>query len=171
MVPLVTSGLAPCLSFTVKFVCVYLDSICFCELTSHVYVLQMELAVAPLCRRVSDLGKAYRLLRSFRWVFIYNLDSVRWLHLPVLDWLHAALDVTHSLSDSFVCISHTNALNFVLSFVLILSLLRLRGRLESSLWKLLLINSERERERKVINGDAHLISWEVSVKLSVWIIL
>ncbi|KTF83803.1 hypothetical protein cypCar_00030411 [Cyprinus carpio] len=26
----------------------------------------MELAVAPLCRRVSDLGKAYRLLRSFR---------------------------------------------------------------------------------------------------------
>ncbi|KAL8202177.1 UNVERIFIED_CONTAM: hypothetical protein K2H54_057118 [Gekko kuhli] len=28
--------------------------------------LQMELAVAPLCRRVSDLGKPYRLLRSFR---------------------------------------------------------------------------------------------------------
>ncbi|XP_030636205.1 conserved oligomeric Golgi complex subunit 5 [Chanos chanos] len=27
---------------------------------------QMELAVAPLCRRVSDLGKTYRLLRSFR---------------------------------------------------------------------------------------------------------
>ncbi|XP_069765263.1 conserved oligomeric Golgi complex subunit 5 isoform X2 [Narcine bancroftii] len=27
---------------------------------------QMELAVAPLCRRVSDLGKSYRLLRSFR---------------------------------------------------------------------------------------------------------
>ncbi|KAJ0057669.1 hypothetical protein NL108_011593, partial [Boleophthalmus pectinirostris] len=27
---------------------------------------QMELAVAPLCRRVSDLGKAYRMLRSFR---------------------------------------------------------------------------------------------------------
>ncbi|XP_061769123.1 conserved oligomeric Golgi complex subunit 5 [Nerophis ophidion] len=27
---------------------------------------QMELAVAPLCRRVSDLGKAYRILRSFR---------------------------------------------------------------------------------------------------------
>ncbi|KAK2832624.1 hypothetical protein Q7C36_016086 [Tachysurus vachellii] len=27
---------------------------------------QMELAVAPLCRRISDLGKAYRLLRSFR---------------------------------------------------------------------------------------------------------
>ncbi|XP_048477346.1 conserved oligomeric Golgi complex subunit 5 isoform X2 [Rhincodon typus] len=26
---------------------------------------QMELAVAPLCRRVSDLGKSYRLLRSF----------------------------------------------------------------------------------------------------------
>ncbi|XP_028668771.1 conserved oligomeric Golgi complex subunit 5 [Erpetoichthys calabaricus] len=27
---------------------------------------QMELAVAPLCRRVSDLGRPYRLLRSFR---------------------------------------------------------------------------------------------------------
>ncbi|KAM3832431.1 conserved oligomeric Golgi complex subunit 5 isoform 1-T1 [Vipera latastei] len=27
---------------------------------------QMELAVAPLCRRVSDLGKPYKLLRSFR---------------------------------------------------------------------------------------------------------
>ncbi|XP_077450408.1 conserved oligomeric Golgi complex subunit 5 [Stigmatopora argus] len=27
---------------------------------------QMEMAVAPLCRRVSDLGKPYRLLRSFR---------------------------------------------------------------------------------------------------------
>ncbi|KAJ7329585.1 hypothetical protein JRQ81_015759 [Phrynocephalus forsythii] len=27
---------------------------------------QMELAVAPLCRRVSDLGRSYRLLRSFR---------------------------------------------------------------------------------------------------------
>uniref|UniRef100_A0A4W3HQM3 Conserved oligomeric Golgi complex subunit 5 n=1 Tax=Callorhinchus milii TaxID=7868 RepID=A0A4W3HQM3_CALMI len=27
---------------------------------------QMELAVGPLCRRVSDLGKSYRLLRSFR---------------------------------------------------------------------------------------------------------
>uniref|UniRef100_A0A8D0LD35 Component of oligomeric golgi complex 5 n=1 Tax=Sphenodon punctatus TaxID=8508 RepID=A0A8D0LD35_SPHPU len=27
---------------------------------------QMELAVAPLCRRVSDLGKSYRLLRAFR---------------------------------------------------------------------------------------------------------
>ncbi|KAM4748513.1 conserved oligomeric Golgi complex subunit 5 [Rhinophrynus dorsalis] len=27
---------------------------------------QMELAVAPLCRRVADLGKSYRLLRSFR---------------------------------------------------------------------------------------------------------
>nr|XP_033813788.1 conserved oligomeric Golgi complex subunit 5 isoform X2 [Geotrypetes seraphini] len=27
---------------------------------------QMELAIAPLCRRVSDLGKSYRLLRSFR---------------------------------------------------------------------------------------------------------
>ncbi|XP_037619001.1 conserved oligomeric Golgi complex subunit 5 [Sebastes umbrosus] len=29
---------------------------------------QMELAVAPLCRRVSDLGKPYRMLRSFRCV-------------------------------------------------------------------------------------------------------
>lgn len=28
---------------------------------------QMELAVAPLCRRVSDLGKPYRMLRSFRY--------------------------------------------------------------------------------------------------------
>ncbi|XP_069576367.1 conserved oligomeric Golgi complex subunit 5 [Brachyistius frenatus] len=27
---------------------------------------QMEMAVAPLCRRVSDLGKQYRMLRSFR---------------------------------------------------------------------------------------------------------
>ncbi|XP_061570606.1 conserved oligomeric Golgi complex subunit 5 [Cololabis saira] len=27
---------------------------------------QMELAVAPLCRRVSDLGRPYRMLRSFR---------------------------------------------------------------------------------------------------------
>uniref|UniRef100_A0A665TF78 Conserved oligomeric Golgi complex subunit 5 n=1 Tax=Echeneis naucrates TaxID=173247 RepID=A0A665TF78_ECHNA len=27
---------------------------------------QMEMAVAPLCRRVSDLGKSYRMLRSFR---------------------------------------------------------------------------------------------------------
>jgi len=26
----------------------------------------MEMAVAPLCRRVSDLGKPYRMLRSFR---------------------------------------------------------------------------------------------------------
>ncbi|KAG8142640.1 hypothetical protein E2320_005848 [Naja naja] len=26
----------------------------------------MELAMAPLCRRVSDLGKSYKLLRSFR---------------------------------------------------------------------------------------------------------
>ena len=27
---------------------------------------QMELAVAPLTRKVSDLGKSYRLLRAFR---------------------------------------------------------------------------------------------------------
>ena len=28
--------------------------------------LQMELAIGPLCRRVSDLGKPYKLLRAFR---------------------------------------------------------------------------------------------------------
>ncbi|KAM3832432.1 conserved oligomeric Golgi complex subunit 5 isoform 2-T2 [Vipera latastei] len=33
---------------------------------------QMELAVAPLCRRVSDLGKPYKLLRSFRSVSVYS---------------------------------------------------------------------------------------------------
>lgn len=33
------------------------------------FVEQMELAVAPLCRRVSDLGKPYRMLRSFRSLF------------------------------------------------------------------------------------------------------
>lgn len=27
---------------------------------------QMEHALSPLCRRVSDLGKSYRLLRAFR---------------------------------------------------------------------------------------------------------
>lgn len=36
------------------------------QLTKCISVFQMELAVAPLCRRVSDLGKPYRLLRSFR---------------------------------------------------------------------------------------------------------
>uniref|UniRef100_A0A669C5U9 Conserved oligomeric Golgi complex subunit 5 n=1 Tax=Oreochromis niloticus TaxID=8128 RepID=A0A669C5U9_ORENI len=30
------------------------------------HVCQMEMAVAPLCRRVSDLGKPYRMLRCFR---------------------------------------------------------------------------------------------------------
>uniref|UniRef100_A0A8C2ZZY6 Conserved oligomeric Golgi complex subunit 5 n=1 Tax=Cyclopterus lumpus TaxID=8103 RepID=A0A8C2ZZY6_CYCLU len=33
---------------------------------------QMELAVAPLCRRVSDLGKPYRMLRSFRLRTVYD---------------------------------------------------------------------------------------------------
>lgn len=86
---------------------------------------------------------------------------VRWLHLPVLDWLHSAL------AEWFFCVyfSHKRS-QLVLSFVLLLPPLRRRGRLESSLWKLLLINSERERERKVINGDARLISWG---EVSVWI--
>ncbi|PWA22168.1 hypothetical protein CCH79_00019332 [Gambusia affinis] len=43
---------------------------------------QMEMAVAPLCRRVSDLGKPYRMLRSFRSVpsdckllpYLYNKE-------------------------------------------------------------------------------------------------
>ncbi|KAJ8387684.1 hypothetical protein AAFF_G00151150 [Aldrovandia affinis] len=37
---------------------------------------QMELAVAPLCRRVSDLGKAYRLLRSFRPLLFQTSEHV-----------------------------------------------------------------------------------------------
>lgn len=67
---------------------------------------------------------------------------VRWLHLPVLDWLHSAL------AEWFFCVyfSHKRS-QLVLSFVLLLPPLRRRGRLESSLWKLLLINSEREREK------------------------
>ena len=28
---------------------------------------QMELAIAPLCQRISDLGKPYRMLRAFRY--------------------------------------------------------------------------------------------------------
>lgn len=31
---------------------------------------QMELAVHPLCKRVSDLGKSYKLLRAFRSVSV-----------------------------------------------------------------------------------------------------
>lgn len=75
------------------------------------------------------------------------------------------------MSQFCVYFSHKCS-QFVLSFVPVLAPLRQRGRLETSLWKLLLINSERERERKVINGDSRLISWgEVSVRLSVWIML
>ncbi|XP_078469135.1 conserved oligomeric Golgi complex subunit 5 [Lampetra fluviatilis] len=37
---------------------------------------QMELAVAPLCRRVSDLGKPYRLLRSFRPLLFQTSEHV-----------------------------------------------------------------------------------------------
>lgn len=36
---------------------------------------QMEMAVAPLCRRVSDLGKPYRMLRSFRYVCSCNTNT------------------------------------------------------------------------------------------------
>ncbi len=31
---------------------------------------QMELAVAPFCRKVADLGKSYRLLRAFRYATV-----------------------------------------------------------------------------------------------------
>uniref|UniRef100_A0A4W5L5L2 Conserved oligomeric Golgi complex subunit 5 n=1 Tax=Hucho hucho TaxID=62062 RepID=A0A4W5L5L2_9TELE len=37
---------------------------------------QMELAVAPLCRRVSELGKPYRLLRSFRPLLFQNSELI-----------------------------------------------------------------------------------------------
>ena len=37
---------------------------------------QMELAIAPLCRRVGDLGKHYRLLRAFRYV-IYSQQRAK----------------------------------------------------------------------------------------------
>uniref|UniRef100_A0AAQ4PPP7 Conserved oligomeric Golgi complex subunit 5 n=1 Tax=Gasterosteus aculeatus aculeatus TaxID=481459 RepID=A0AAQ4PPP7_GASAC len=37
---------------------------------------QMELAVAPLCRRVSDLGKPYRMLRSFRPLLFQNSELI-----------------------------------------------------------------------------------------------
>nr|XP_045243418.1 conserved oligomeric Golgi complex subunit 5 isoform X5 [Macaca fascicularis] len=38
---------------------------------------QMELAVGPFCRRVSDLGKSYRMLRSFRGALEAYVQSVR----------------------------------------------------------------------------------------------
>ncbi|XP_006515147.1 conserved oligomeric Golgi complex subunit 5 isoform X2 [Mus musculus] len=37
---------------------------------------QMELAVGPLCRRVSDLGKSYRMLRSFRPLLFQTSEHV-----------------------------------------------------------------------------------------------
>uniref|UniRef100_A0A4W5PF64 Conserved oligomeric Golgi complex subunit 5 n=1 Tax=Hucho hucho TaxID=62062 RepID=A0A4W5PF64_9TELE len=37
---------------------------------------QMELAVAPLCRRVSELGKPYRLLRTFRPLLFQNSELI-----------------------------------------------------------------------------------------------
>ncbi|KAK2155274.1 hypothetical protein LSH36_244g03005 [Paralvinella palmiformis] len=37
---------------------------------------QMELAVAPLCRKVTDLGKPYRLLRAFRPLFFQTSEHV-----------------------------------------------------------------------------------------------
>uniref|UniRef100_A0A8C6UG25 Conserved oligomeric Golgi complex subunit 5 n=1 Tax=Neogobius melanostomus TaxID=47308 RepID=A0A8C6UG25_9GOBI len=37
---------------------------------------QMELAVAPLCRRVSDLGRPYRMLRSFRPLLFHASELV-----------------------------------------------------------------------------------------------
>lgn len=37
---------------------------------------QMELAISPFCKRISDLGKHYRLLRSFRFVVSFHL--VQW---------------------------------------------------------------------------------------------
>lgn len=33
----------------------------------YIHIFQIEFAVGPLCRRVSDLGKSYKLLRSFRY--------------------------------------------------------------------------------------------------------
>uniref|UniRef100_A0A8B9GNG0 Conserved oligomeric Golgi complex subunit 5 n=1 Tax=Astyanax mexicanus TaxID=7994 RepID=A0A8B9GNG0_ASTMX len=37
---------------------------------------QMELAIAPFCRRVSDLGKVYRLLRSFRPLLFQTSEKI-----------------------------------------------------------------------------------------------
>ncbi|KAJ1063197.1 hypothetical protein K5549_012672 [Capra hircus] len=37
---------------------------------------QMELAVGPFCRRVSDLGKSYRMLRSFRPLLFQTSEHV-----------------------------------------------------------------------------------------------
>ena len=38
---------------------------------------QMELAIAPLCRRVSDLGKSYRLLRATRYLDLLLIISTK----------------------------------------------------------------------------------------------
>ena len=45
---------------------------------------QMEMAISPFCKRVSDLGKPYRLLRAFRWV--------------IYDWLQGLLLVSKKVS-------------------------------------------------------------------------
>jgi len=37
---------------------------------------QMELAVAPICKRVGDLGVSYRLLRAFRPLLFQNPDHI-----------------------------------------------------------------------------------------------
>ena len=50
---------------------------------------QMELAIAPLCRRVGDLGKHYRLLRAFRYC---NLNTAK-------------------LMNPFICVSHILSVN------------------------------------------------------------
>ncbi|XP_075414657.1 conserved oligomeric Golgi complex subunit 5 [Tenrec ecaudatus] len=39
-------------------------------------VTQMELAVGPFCRRISDLGKSYRMLRSFRPLLFQTSERV-----------------------------------------------------------------------------------------------
>jgi hypothetical protein len=47
---------------------------------------QMELAVAPLCRKVTDLGKPYRMLRAFRYVvgaiLLINMEHFKQIYLP-----------------------------------------------------------------------------------------
>ena len=37
---------------------------------------QMEMAISPFCKRVSDLGKHYRLLRAFRFVNVILMRHV-----------------------------------------------------------------------------------------------
>ncbi|KAH3880912.1 hypothetical protein DPMN_004834, partial [Dreissena polymorpha] len=37
---------------------------------------QMELAISPFCKRASDLGKPYRLLRAFRPLLFQNVDHI-----------------------------------------------------------------------------------------------